>query len=166
MRTKKGRYATVMSLVVVVAACAPSGPAALPQSDVDAIRAASKGYTQTASDTAWTRWAQYFTEDAAFLPPNTTIRTGRAAIEAWGKALPPMKDLRIAPREIVGRGDLAYVVGAYSLTVVLPGTPAAADSGKYIEIWQKQSDGSWKLVRDIFNSDIPIPSPAPAQRKD
>jgi ketosteroid isomerase-like protein len=40
------------------------------------------------------------------------------------------------------------------------------DSGKYIEIWRKQSDGTWKLVRDIFNSDLPLPTPTPvpAQR--
>ena len=34
--------------------------------------------------------------------------------------------------------------------------------------YQKQADGSWKLIRDIFNSDIPVPAPppAPTQRRD
>jgi uncharacterized protein (TIGR02246 family) len=168
MRTQQFWRAILLSLVGTVVACAPSGPAAFPQSDADAIREASKGFAQAASDTAWSRWAQYFTEDAAFLPPNTPIRTGRTAIEAWGRSFPPMKDLRIEPREIVGRDDVAYAMGAYSLTLVLPGGAAVADTGKYIAIWQKQADGSWKLIRDIFNSDIPVPAPppAPTQRRD
>ena len=31
----------------------------------------------------------------------------------------------------------------------------AADDGKYIEIWKRQADGSWKIAYDIFNSDLP-----------
>jgi ketosteroid isomerase-like protein len=29
------------------------------------------------------------------------------------------------------------------------------DHGKYGVIWKKQSDGSWKVLSDIFNSDLP-----------
>jgi len=31
------------------------------------------------------------------------------------------------------------------------------DNGKYITIYQHQSDGSWKIARDIWNSDQPLP---------
>lgn len=30
-----------------------------------------------------------------------------------------------------------------------------SDKGKYIVVLQKQADGSWKIVRDISNSDLP-----------
>jgi ketosteroid isomerase-like protein len=30
------------------------------------------------------------------------------------------------------------------------------DKGKYVTIWRKQPDGSWKVVEDMFNSDIPM----------
>jgi ketosteroid isomerase-like protein len=106
-----------------------------------------------------------FTEDAAILPPNTPIQQGRASIEAWVRTFPPMRDLRIEPTEVVGRSDLAYASGRYSLVVMLPGTPPAPDSGKYIEIWRKQRDGSWKLFRDIFNSDLPLPAPPASARQ-
>jgi hypothetical protein len=30
-----------------------------------------------------------------------------------------------------------------------------------VEIWKKQRDGSWKVIVDIFNSDVPAPAPPP-----
>jgi ketosteroid isomerase-like protein len=31
------------------------------------------------------------------------------------------------------------------------------DTNKYVRIWQKLADGSWKLARVIFNSNSPLP---------
>ena len=28
------------------------------------------------------------------------------------------------------------------------------DHGKYLIVWQKQTDGSWKIKVDTFNSDV------------
>ena len=158
MRTLRCLGSCSLLLAAIAAACAQSGSAPLPASDVEAIRAASKAYTQAASEKAWSNWATFFTEDAIFLPPNTTAKNGRAEIEAWARGFPPIRDLRIEPIEIGGRGDLAYVRGRYSFVMTISNQPEQPDSGKYIEIWRKQSDGSWKLFRDTFNSDVPLPS--------
>jgi hypothetical protein len=37
------------------------------------------------------------------------------------------------------------------------------DTGKFVEVWKKQSDGKWKCTVDIFNSDLPLPA-APAAK--
>jgi len=29
-----------------------------------------------------------------------------------------------------------------------------------VEVWKKQPDGSWKVVVDIYNSDLPAPGAA------
>ena len=29
------------------------------------------------------------------------------------------------------------------------------DKGKYLTVWKKQADGSWKVLYDMFNSDLP-----------
>ena len=67
-----------------------------------------------------------------------------------------VSDFKVEMLEIEGRGDLAYVRGTYSITVRPPGASGPTkDTGKCIEIWRKQADGSWKVIRDIFKSDLP-----------
>jgi ketosteroid isomerase-like protein len=59
---------------------------------------------------------------------------------------------------VEGRGDLAFVVGKYRST---PGPKKAgakalpAEEGKYVEVLQKQADGSWKIKYDIWNPNAP-----------
>ena len=140
-----------LAAACLASACAQAGPTPFSESDAEAVRAASREYTQLARDTAWAKWGALFTEDAAFLPPNASAQEGRPAIEAWVRTFPPIKDLRIEPTEVVGRDDLAIARGRYWLVVTLPNQPEQPDSGKYIEVWRKQSDGSWKIFRDILD---------------
>jgi ketosteroid isomerase-like protein len=57
-------------------------------------------------------------------------------------------------------GDLAYSVGAYEESVDDAKGKPISDRGKYVTIWKKQADGSWKVVLDAFNSDLPKPEAA------
>jgi ketosteroid isomerase-like protein len=34
-----------------------------------------------------------------------------------------------------------------------------SDRGKYLMVWKKQSDGAWKVLFDMNNSDLPLYSP-------
>ena len=60
--------------------------------------------------------------------------------------------------EIQGQGDMAYDRGTYSMAVTPAGAAPIEDHGKYLTIWRKQADGSWKVARAIFNSDLPLPT--------
>jgi ketosteroid isomerase-like protein len=37
------------------------------------------------------------------------------------------------------------------------GTKPITDKGKYLTVFKKQADGSWKAVADMINSDTPAP---------
>jgi ketosteroid isomerase-like protein len=52
-------------------------------------------------------------------------------------------------------GDLAYGPGAYELTLSPPGSGAISDKGKYVVVYRRHPEGSWKAVADIFNSSQP-----------
>jgi ketosteroid isomerase-like protein len=102
----------------------------------------------------------YYTEDAMTLPPNEPVVQGRANQIAWYKANPPTELIEKIV-ELDGRGDLAYARVIYTLKVKLPGaTEPIVDTGKGMEIWKKQKDGSWKCSCDVFNSDLPMATPS------
>ena len=53
-------------------------------------------------------------------------------------------------------GDLAYVQGHYTLTASDQKTKKkVTEKGKYVTVYKKQADGSWKAVQDINNADAP-----------
>ena len=56
--------------------------------------------------------------------------------------------------QVAEAGDLGYTIGTYQLTVEHEGTPVVT-VGKYVTLWKKHADGSWKVVVDCFNADGP-----------
>lgn len=101
--------------------------------------------------------AALYTEDAQLLPPNEETVSGRAAVQAWFQgAIDAGLDARLETRELEVYGDTGYEVG--KATIMGPDGQTIDDS-KYIVIWKKVGD-AWKLHRDIFNSNLPLPAPA------
>jgi uncharacterized protein (TIGR02246 family) len=45
-------------------------------------------------------------------------------------------------------GDIAYETGKYSYTSVEKGQPIT-DEGRYVTIWRRQRDSSWKIIMDM-----------------
>jgi len=150
----------VLALCGTLACAAP--PAGIGDADRSAIRDNESTFTKSAIAKDFGKMVSLYTEDAALLPPNGPAVQGREAIQKWMAQFPPMSTFTIDAVDIDGRGDLAYVRGNYNLTMNPPGAAPASDRGKFVEIWRKQSDGSWKMKWDIFNSDLP-PAPPPAQ---
>jgi len=49
---------------------------------------------------------------------------------------------------------MVYSQGTYTLTMTNPKTKKPlTDKGKYLTVYTKQADGSWKVAADTFNSD-------------
>ena len=54
-------------------------------------------------------------------------------------------------------GDMAYSQGAYTMAVTNPKTGRPmTHKGKYLTVYTKQTDGSWKAVAQTFNPDSPM----------
>jgi uncharacterized protein (TIGR02246 family) len=95
-----------------------------------------------------------YTSDAIAFPPDSEMIRGNEAIgEFWKSTRDSGVQSAVLTTDEVGRsGDVAYEVGKVSLTIQPVGKEATMSAAKYVVIWKRQPDGSWKLHRDIWNS--------------
>ena len=111
----------------------------------------------------------YYAEGAVVMPPNASSATTKEAIRsAWKEMLTSPGaaiNWKATKVEVAKAGDLAYVIGTYEQTMTDPSGKLVKDRGKYVEIFKKQTDGTWKVVADIWNSDLPASVPAGPEKK-
>jgi ketosteroid isomerase-like protein len=106
----------------------------------------------------------YYSNDAIVLPPNaTTAATNKAIRNVWKDMLAnPGLTITWQPTKVqlAKSGDMGWVSGTYELTMNDASGKQINDRGKYLEVWEKQSDGNWKCRADMWNSDL-ASAPAP-----
>ena len=96
--------------------------------------------------------AKIYTNDARLLPPGAPTIPGREAIEGFIKEFVSTgAKLSFNLLTVHESGDLSVAVGEFDMQI--PGAPD--DHGKYVEVWRRQTDGTWLIVDDIFNSSVP-----------
>jgi uncharacterized protein (TIGR02246 family) len=104
--------------------------------------------------------AASYTEDAEWFAPEAPVIKGRAAIgRAWkeaGASGGPGSRLRIDVAEVDQDENRANEVGRFTISAPDGGVRTA---GTYMAIWARQSDGTWKARREMFNWDIPPQRP-------
>jgi ketosteroid isomerase-like protein len=93
----------------------------------------------------------FYAEDARLLPPNHPTITGPSQIREALRGLFAVGlggiTIETYELEVAGSGDLAYRIGTYSMARPVP------DRGKFVDIFRRQADGSWRCVADMFSSD-------------
>jgi uncharacterized protein (TIGR02246 family) len=161
-------------LLIWSAACRPA-----PRSETTSMGGTSemKAAELSAADKAavrdlGTKWAQaatagdanalsaLYTADATLLPDAAPAVKGDAVKNYWtGFTKNFSGRAELNTTSVEGRGDLAYAVGTFRLTPTPKGggKPSGAIDGKWVTVQKKQSDGSWKLVADIWNLNAPPP---------
>jgi ketosteroid isomerase-like protein len=129
-------------------------------------------------DTQWSKAAAakdleqtiaYYSDDAVVLPPNGPSATTKEAIrKLWQDLLTsPGFALSWKPSRVEASksGDMAHVSGTYEFSVNDASGKPFNDRGKYLEVWKKQADGTWKCRADMWNSDLAASSPPTAEQK-
>lgn len=105
------------------------------------------------------QWLTLYKSDAVVLPPNQPAWRGTEGLRAGAQAM--LNDVAISGMalkadDVQTSGDFAVETGTYEMTLTpKKGGKVINDKGKYIVVWERQPDGSWKAIRDIFNSDLP-----------
>lgn len=99
----------------------------------------------------------FYAEDAELLPPNQPGVMGRYKIaEFWQRMFDAGLSKAILNTTYIDvSGDLAQARGQYAFTFSHNGK-ASHDKGKYLLTYRRQGDGEWKVVTDMYSSDMPV----------
>ena len=127
--------------------------------DKGALMAADLAFAKATAERGLEGWLSWFAPDARIFPPGEAIIEGIEAIKAYYLKTgfdPKPLTWKPAYADLAASGDLGYTVGYASW-------PATDDKGqrvtrgsKYLTVWKKQADGSWKVAADLGNAAPPM----------
>jgi ketosteroid isomerase-like protein len=151
-------------LVAGAAVAALFAASCAPKADTADTAAMAKTLTQVDAD--WSKAAatknadaiaSYYAADAIAYPPNAPAVTGQAAAKAaWASFfVDPTFTIswQTDHADVAKSGDLGFTAGTYEDSFKGADGKPVHEKGKYVCIWAKQADGSWKAIHDIWNTD-------------
>ena len=149
----------VLVLISSFAACKSVGDTRA--ADEATLRNLDAEWSKAAGAKDLEKTVSYYTDDALILPPNIpTIQGKQGARTMWqGMFSVPGFGGGWKATKVEVSGDLGWVTGTYELSETDASGRPIVDKGKYLEVWRKQADGSWKCVADMFNTDLSSVAP-------
>jgi ketosteroid isomerase-like protein len=143
-----------MTLLLVAGFCASCSSSANVEQERETLMRLDRDWSASVKD--MDKFMSFYAPDAAMYAPNLPVSTGPGP---FATPLPRCLQRRAShssssPRvpTFAASGDLGYTTGTYKASM-----NGAAEQGKYVEVWKKQSDGQWKVRADIFNSNESAP---------
>jgi uncharacterized protein (TIGR02246 family) len=155
-------FTTALSLALISLGCQQAPPPAPPKPDLKAEAAKIME-----ADAAWMKAVQakdaaaqvsFFAEDGSAYHEGHPKATGRDAIQklietvAKNEVSTSWNTTKLVVSEAA---DYAFQEGAWEAIVQDAKGKKAKQIGKFVTVWKKQSDGSWKVQADCGNQDGP-----------
>jgi ketosteroid isomerase-like protein len=157
MKNRVSLLLAAIGLAVMHVGCRPSAP----ESDLKAINTLQRQVDSAimAGDTE--SYVALIADDAVLMPPNAPPVIGKDAIRSWNQVMSQrfrMQAYKPLNDEVILAGKWAFrrATADWTLVPVAGGEPMH-DSGKFIIIYERQANGSWRVARDIWNSNTQAP---------
>lgn len=144
---------------VIFSACAQDGeddstmagpPDATPLLETD------QAFAKFSADSgAVAAFSMFLAEDAVQMPTGAAPINGRQNIieaMASGQEFALLWEPKHA--EVAISGELGWTWGVYEAHFATGEDEEATSAGKYLNIWRKQDDGSWKVIVDMGNPGV------------
>ncbi len=126
------------------------------EADIAAIKEVLPQYAVAVNTGDFDLWISLWADDGVQMPPGAPARIGKEQIgEAVKPAFDKMnRDITIHIKEAKVYGDLGLTRCTYTLkmTPKAGGETITLPEGKALTLYERQSDGSWKIIYDCFNS--------------
>jgi uncharacterized protein (TIGR02246 family) len=121
--------------------------------NVAAIRALDARFLKAIQTKDVKQIIAFYAPNAVAIWPGSAMANGKANVaKLWAETIAaPGFALTFAPfKTVVSRsGDLAYEIGNFETTQNDKSGRPQTSKAKYVLIWGKQADGSWKVITDI-----------------
>ncbi len=149
-------------LVALLDRALGAGGAAGEGDDDDDDEASAKAITKLDDD--WSaaavardveRVASFYADDAIAYPPNEPVALGKNAARAvWARFFEiPSFEISWKTTHAQVTGDLGFTSGTYTDSFKGDDGALVKEQGKYLCVWKRQADGSWKAIHDMWNTD-------------
>lgn len=162
------KYLFVAFLAITsVQACTSSGEktetaAVTPAINLDSAKAAIAasnaifGSCWATNDSA--AFVARYSSDACINPPNAPQMCGSQAIGAFyrGGYAMGIRKIQLTTKEVSSADPYVIETGEFQVEA---DKGLVLDNGKFIVVWKKEN-GQWKMFKDIWNSNNPLPVPA------
>lgn len=162
MKTQKSTYSVVLVLLVLFTtlSCSKQVSEADLEADKTAIKQVLSQYEAAANSGNFDLWISLWADDGVRMPPGALTKEGVAQITEEMKPLfEQMKfDIKITSvEEATVSGDIGLTRCSYNLSAIPKegGAKIIIDpDGKALTLYRRQSDGTWKIAYDCFNTNI------------
>jgi ketosteroid isomerase-like protein len=106
--------------------------------------------------------SKFYSDSAITMYEDQPTNTGRDAVTKslaaeFGRSKP--SDVTFHTDNLMVSGDLAIETGTEKSMVTPPGGgKRVAHTGRYMTVWHREPDGTWKVVRDMDATTSPAPA--------
>lgn len=155
--TKEARRADTAAPATATLAGNPAPDAAAVRQAIEANDARFDSAAMKGDSAALT---SFYADDAILMLSNMPAARGHDAIaKTFGGMTSSAKlsTFKLTTQDVIVAGDYAIETGALEMAVqAAKGAKPTSTMNKYLVVWKKQPDGSYKILRDIANSDQPM----------
>jgi len=144
-------FVLVVSLVLAVRA--QTGGKGNPEA---AVRKSTEEWAEHWNKKNLDRLVALYAAGAVVQAPNRAPLEGRAAIRKFfqGALDSGITDIVHQATVVQASGSRGYVMGRYSLSAPHKDGSKKQDRGKYLQVWERQPGGEWRIVAASFSSDL------------
>jgi ketosteroid isomerase-like protein len=146
-----------LAFALLLCGCAAEAPPPAP-ADPALLMEADRQFAADVAEGGTDAWVSWIAADGAQIVPNAGEIRGHDAIHDLMADLDdPTYSLKWEPlrADIAASGDLGWTTGSFVSEVTAADGTTRRGQGRYVTIWRKQADGSWKVVMDLGNPTTP-----------
>ena len=160
------RYPSALRVVAVASVSIASITLASCAKPAATVDTAALAQTLTQLDDAWSQAAAtrnadsvaaFYATDAVAYPPSLPVAVGQPAAKAvWAAGFVDSSytiSWKTNDASVAASGDVGYTAGTYVESFRKADGTQVTVNGKYLCVWKLQADGTWKAIRDMWNTD-------------